>query len=377
MIEVRVERRIGAFRLDVDFTTDGAGVTALFGRSGAGKTSLVNTLAGLLTPERGRIVIDDMVLFDSSAGIDLPPERRRIGYVFQESRLFPHLSVRGNLEYGMKRVPLGERRMDLDQVTDVLGIGDLLSRRPRLLSGGERQRVALGRALLASPRILLMDEPLASLDAARKAEILPFIERLCDTFAVPIVYVTHAMDEIARLADTLVLMTEGRVAAVGGVEELTSRLDLRPLTGRYEAGSVIRALVTGEDAGFGLSQLEFAGGRLLVPHIGLPAGTPVRLRIRARDVSVALAPPKDISMLNVLPGTITEIGNAVGIEGGNGGGSVVDIHLDIGVPLWARISRKSMHDLGLDVGSKVFALIKGTSVDRRSLTRMKADTTAG
>ncbi len=377
MIEIDAARRLGDFALDVEFTTEGHGITALFGRSGAGKTSLVNMLAGLLRPERGRIVIDGTVLFDSAAGIDIAPHRRRLGYVFQQSRLFPHLTVRGNLEYGMSRVPRAERRVGFDEVVEMLGIGEHLARRPHGLSGGERQRVAIGRALLTSPRLLLMDEPLASLDAARKAEILPFIERLSDTFAVPIVYVTHAMDEIARLADTLVLMTEGRVAAVGGVEELTSRLDLRPLTGRYEAGSVIRALVTGEDAGFGLSELEFAGGRLLVPHIGLPTGTPVRLRIRARDVSVALAPPKDISMLNVLPGTITEIGDAMGIEGGNGGGSVVDIHLDIEVPLWARISRKSMHDLGLDVGSKVFALIKGTSVDHRSLTRMKAGPKAG
>lgn len=368
MIEVRVERRIGAFRLDVDFTTDGAGVTALFGRSGAGKTSLVNTLAGLLTPERGRIVIDDMVLFDSSAGIDLPPERRRIGYVFQESRLFPHLSVRGNLEYGMKRVPLGERRMDLDQVTDVLGIADLLSRRPRLLSGGERQRVALGRALLASPRILLMDEPLASLDTQRKDEILPFIERLRDSFALPIIYVSHAMDEIIRLADTMVLMSDGKVAAIGPVEELTSRLDLRPLTGRYEAGAVIATTVTGHDDEFDLTGLSFPGGELHVSRLNLEPGAEVRVRIRARDVSLALQPPTGISMLNVIEATVAEIGADVR----HTDRAAVDIRLDAGVPIWARISRKAMHELDIKLGKRVYALIKGSSIDRQTLMRRKA-----
>ncbi len=376
MIEINAARRLGDFALDIECKIEGHGITALFGRSGAGKTSLVNLLAGLLSPEHGRIAIDSTVLFDSTTGIDVAPERRRLGYVFQESRLFPHLTVRGNLEYGMKRVPQAERRVAFDEVIDMLGIGDHLERRPQGLSGGERQRVSIGRALLSSPRLLLMDEPLASLDTSRKAEILPFIERLNDSFQIPIVYVTHAMDEIVRLADTLVLMTKGRVAAVGGVEELTSRLDLRPLTGRYEAGSVIRAWVVGEDAVFGLSELEFPGGRLLVPHVGLPNGTPVRLRIRARDVSVAMTPPRNTSLQNVLPGTVTEISETVGRERTGGGAAEVDIRLDIGVPLWARISRKAMHDLAIEVGSEVFALVKGTSVNRQSLMRAR-DRTAG
>jgi molybdate transport system ATP-binding protein len=204
MIRVDVARAYPAFRVETAFEADSEGITALFGRSGAGKTSLVNMLAGLLRPDRGRIELDGTVLFDSAKGIDLPPERRRLGYVFQESRLFPHMSVRANLTYGMRRTPPAQRRIGPDEVVEVLGIGHLLDRRPRQLSGGERQRVALGRALLASPRLLLMDEPLASLDAARKAEILPFIERMRDAFAVPVVYVTHAMDEIVRPAGKLV-----------------------------------------------------------------------------------------------------------------------------------------------------------------------------
>ena len=367
MIEVDVAGRIGAFGLDARFVSDSRGITALFGRSGAGKTTLVNMLAGLLTPERGRIAVDGTVLFDSDAGINIPPERRRIGYVFQESRLFPHLSVRGNLEYGMKRVAVGERRIDFGQVSEMLGIGGLLERRPHHLSGGERQRVALGRALLASPRILLMDEPLASLDAPRKEEILPFIERLRDNFAVPIVYVSHAMEEIIRLADTMVLMSDGAVAAVGSVEDLTSRLDLRPLTGRYEAGAVIATTVAGHDQTFELTQLAFPGGTLNIARLDLDIGAEVRVRIRARDVSLALNRPGDISMLNAIPATVREIGADVD----SAARADVDIRLDIGVPLWARITRKALHDMELKPGARVYALIKGSSIDRQSLKRRK------
>jgi molybdate transport system ATP-binding protein len=368
MIEVDVRRRVGEFSIDAKFVSESGGITALFGRSGAGKTTLVNMLAGLVKPDNGRIAVDGRVLFDSASGIDLAPEARRLGYVFQESRLFPHLSVRANLEYGMKRAPADERRIGLDAVTEVLGIGGLLARRPHHLSGGERQRVALGRALLASPRLLLMDEPLASLDAPRKAEILPFIERLRDRFQVPIVYVSHAMDEIVRLADTLVLMSEGSIAAVGPVEVLTSRLDLRPLTGRYEAGSVIAATVAGHDSEFGLTRLAFAGGTLTVPRLDAPEGQEIRVRIRARDVSLALTRPEGLSIQNVLPGTVMEIGAEIDERLF----SDLDIRIDIGVPLWVRISRKAVAELGIAEGRKVFALIKGTSIDRQSMMRRRA-----
>ena len=267
MISVDITRRLGSFTLATKFETSTRGITAIFGRSGAGKTSIVNVLAGLLQPHSGRIEIDGHVLLDTAKQINVPPEKRRLGYVFQESRLFPHYSVRRNLTYGMRRTPEAERRVDFNDVVRVLGIEALLDRKPRSLSGGERQRVALGRALLASPNLLLMDEPLASLDAPRKQEILPFIERLRDHFDIPIVYVSHDMDEIIRLADTLILIDEGRVAALGSVEDLTSRLDLRPLTGRYEAGSVVAAEVTGHDDEFGLTELSFAGGRFRLPRI--------------------------------------------------------------------------------------------------------------
>ena len=365
MIEVDIEKHLGGFELAAQFATRAAGITAIFGRSGAGKTSVINALAGLLRPDRGTIKVGGEILFSSEAGIDRRPEQRRLGYVFQDALIFPHYTVRGNLRYGMKRGPAADPTLSFDAVVELLRLEPLLERRPRDLSGGEKQRVAIGRALLAAPRLLLMDEPLASLDLAHRAEILPFIEQLRDRMRIPIVYVSHTMEEIVRLADTLVLMSEGRVAAVGPVEELSSRLDLRPLTGRFEAGAVIRASVAGNDLVFGLSELAFPGGRLRVPHLGLPLGTPVRARIRARDVSLALAPPSGISILNVFAARVVEIAEDTG--------PMVDVRLDIGtaqrpVPLWARITRRSTHELALAIGKPVYALVKSVALDRMSFS---------
>jgi molybdate transport system ATP-binding protein len=365
MIEVAVEKRLGAFALDARFTAPESGITALFGRSGAGKTSLVNALAGLMRPDRGRILVAGQALFDSERGVDLPPERRRLGYVFQEGRLFPHYSVRGNLLYGRKRA-VPEDGPGFETVVELLGIGDLLERRPVDLSGGEKQRVAIGRALLASPRLLLMDEPLASLDAPRKAEILPFIERLRDELKLPVFYVSHEMEEIIRLADLLVLLDGGKVAAVGPVEDLTSRLDLWPLTGRYEAGSVIRTTLRGHDATFGLSELAFPGGRLRVSKIEMPLGTPIRVRIRARDVVLATERPAHLSIRNAFAGTVFEVAP--------GRGPQIDLKLDIGTPqfplmLLARITLRAFQELQLAPGKPIFALVKTVSFDRHSFGR--------
>ncbi len=365
MIEIDVEKRLGAFLLDARFAAPATGITALFGRSGAGKTTLVNLLAGLARPDRGRIAVGGEVLFSAEEGIDVPPERRRLGYVFQEGRLFPHYSVHGNLTYGRRRGTRGGA-IGFDAVVALLGLGALLDRRPGDLSGGEKQRVAIGRALLAEPRLLLMDEPLASLDAPRKAEILPFIEKLRDELHLPVIYVSHAMEEIVRLADTLVLMSEGRIAAVGPVEELTSRLDLRPLTGRYEAGAVIRATVAGHDVTYGLSELAFPGGRLRVSHVALPLGTPVRARIRARDVALATTRPIGISFRNIFAARVTEVAPERA--------PIVDVRLDIGTPaqpvaLWARVTARAAHELGLTPGREVFALVKTVALDRASYGR--------
>ena len=369
MIEVAVEKRLGGFSLDAKFASPAHGITALFGRSGAGKTSLVNALAGLLRPDRGRIVVRGEVLFDSERGIDVAPERRRLGYVFQDALLFPHYTVRGNLSYG-RRAGAGAGEVDFDAVVALLGIEALLDRRPGALSGGEKQRVALGRALLAGPRLLLMDEPLAALDQARKAEIMTFIERLRDELRIPIVYVTHAMDEIVRLADTLVLMSDGHVAAVGSVEDLTSRLDLRPLTGRFEAGAVIRAEVAAHDAEGGLTRVAFPGGALNLARLDLPVGAKVRVRVRARDVVLSLGAPHHLSIRNSPAGPCR--GDRAGARARrrhpprhrHGGRPVM---------LWARITQRARAELGLAVGSPVHALVKTVALDRSSFARHEPD----
>jgi molybdate transport system ATP-binding protein len=359
MLEVDVTVRRGAFLCEARFASD-APIVALFGRSGAGKSTLVHAIAGIVRPERGRIVIGGRTLFDSAAGVDLAPEKRRVGYVFQDGLLFPHLSVRANLAYGEGLLAPGERAVDHARVVALLGLERLLDRRPATLSGGERQRVAIGRALLASPRVLLMDEPLASLDGPRKAEILSYVELLRDEWRLPIVYVSHAIEEVTRLADHLVLLTEGRVAAEGPVAELMRRRDLAPLTGRFEAGAVIEARVVSQDEAFGLATLAFEGGSLVVPNVDALPGEPVRVRVRARDVALALEPPRQASYQNVLPGTVAAIDAQFG--------ALVEVTVAMGtVALVARVTRKAVSDLGLAPGHPVFALVKAVSIDRHAV----------
>jgi molybdate transport system ATP-binding protein len=359
MLEVDVEQQLGGFRLRAKFAS-AAPVLALFGRSGSGKSSLVNLLAGIARPRRGRIALNEVLLLDSARGIDIPPEQRRIGYVFQDGMLFPHLSVRRNLEYGEKRVAPADRYIDRDKVIALLGLEELLERRPANLSGGEKQRVAIGRALLASPRLLLLDEPLASLDSTRKSEILQYIELLRDEFRIPIVFVSHAVEEVTRLADEIVLLDRGLVSATGSVEAIMGRLDLKPLTGRYEAGAVIEAIVASHDIANDLVSLAFNGGNFIVPGVSALVGERVRLRVRARDVSIATARPDGISILNTLAGTVIEIGNE--------GGAIVDVRIRIGeAVLIARITRYSAQQLSLAVGLPVYALVKAISLDRHSV----------
>jgi molybdate transport system ATP-binding protein len=359
MLEFDARCRIGAFALDARFSTSG-GVTALFGRSGAGKSTVLNLIAGLARPLSGRISVQERTLYDSAAGIELPPHARRVGYVFQEGRLLPHLTVRHNLTYG--RFFANGRRavLDFGHAIELLGLGHLLERRPAALSGGEKQRVAIGRALLANPEVLLLDEPLASLDAPRKAEILYYVERLRDEVKVPIVYVSHSLDEVVRLADSMVLLSEGKVLATGAVRDMMSRVELRPYLGRHEGGAVIEARVATQDLESGLARLEFGGGALEVPDVEALPGERVRIRVRARDVSIALARPAGLSIRNVLAGTVVELGGE--------DGSSLDVRLDLrGTALLARITRQSATDLGLRPGLAVFALIKAVSIDRRSV----------
>ncbi|HLQ02950.1 MAG TPA: molybdenum ABC transporter ATP-binding protein, partial [Burkholderiales bacterium] len=306
-LTVDVEQRLGAFRLKSAFEA-GEGVTALFGRSGAGKTSVVNAIAGILRPDRGRIAFDGEVLFDSERGIDVATPRRRIGYVFQEGRLFPHLNVRQNLRYARLFSPEARHSDRFERIVELLGLAQLLERRPGNLSGGEKQRVAIGRALLSNPRLLLMDEPLASLDAHRRNEILQYIELMRDEVKIPIIYVSHAVEEVVRLADTIVLLSAGEVAAVGTAEEVMGRTDLRPAAGTFEGGAVIDARVVEQDMQYDLTTLAFDGGTLTVTDVDALVGEPVRVRIRARDVSIALERPQRISIQNVLGGRIAAVG---------------------------------------------------------------------
>jgi len=360
MLEVDVHHRAGGFALDVGVSA-GDGVTALFGRSGAGKSTLVGMIAGLVRPARGRIVLNDRVLFDSEKAINLPARRRRVGVVFQEARLFPHLSVRRNLLYGQWA---GGRRNapDLGAVCGLLGIQDMLDRSPDTLSGGEAQRVAIGRALLSAPDILLLDEPLSQLDGARRADILPWLDRLAHEAGTPIIYVSHAFDEITRLADNLIVISDGGVLASGPVEEVISRIDLGPATGRHEAGSLLRGEISSHDETYGLTTLSLNGADLTVPAIAGPAGTPVRLRIRARDVVLALERPSKISVRNIIAVTIAEIAFEEG--------PFAEVLTRVGDQnLRARITRRSAAELGLAPGVNAYALIKSVAFVRRTLAR--------
>ena len=346
--------RRGAFTLEAAFEA-GPGLTALFGRSGSGKTTLIDLIAGLARPDRGRIIAEGTTLVDSAARIFLPPHRRRVGVVFQDARLFPHLSVRTNLGYG--RV-FGGRAADpagFAAVTEMLGIGHLLDRRPAGLSGGERQRVAIGRALLAKPRLLLMDEPLAALDEARKAEILPYIERLRDEAGVPIVYVSHAVAEVARLATTVIVLEAGRVAASGPAEAILRRADLVPVHAA-EAGALLDMVVAETDPETGLTRLTGRAGQLLVP--GLPAhppGTRLRVRIPARDVLVATEPPRGLSARNILPGHVFALTPS---------GAEVSVDIDCnGALIAARVTAAASLELGLAPGRSVHAVIKSAAFD--------------
>lgn len=357
-LEVDVALSRPPFELEASFRT-GPGVTALFGRSGSGKTTLVNMVAGLVRPDRGRILVDGRALFDSAARIDLPSHRRRVGYVFQESRLFPHLTVRQNLLYGSWFRGQSFRLGSIDQIVELLGIGDLLMRRPATLSGGEKQRVSIGRAVLSDPAMLLMDEPLASLDEARKGEILPYLERLRDQLDLPILYVSHSVPEVVRLASTMIVLSAGKVLASGPVEEVMGRPELFPAAGRYEAGSVLDARVVAHDAEFGLTELETAGGMLRVPRLDNAVGSRLRVLIRARDVMIATERPHQISALNILAGRIVALQDD--------GRPIGEATIAVGEgAIRARITRRSMSQLGLVPGREVFAVVKTVAIDHKS-----------
>jgi molybdate transport system ATP-binding protein len=355
--EVRMRHRQGDFLLDVEFSF-GAGVTALFGPSGAGKSTVINGIAGLIRPDDGRVTLDGVELFDSARGVSVPVHKRRIGVVFQDTRLFPHLSVRNNLLFGWRRVDERAPDSEIERIIAMLGLEPMLDRKPHTLSGGERSRVALGRALLMNPRLLLLDEPLAALDASRKAEIFPYFERLHDETKIPVLYVSHSTDEVARLADHVVLIREGRIAAQGSIFDITSRLDLATGVDRLLPGTVLDAVVVRHD-GTGLSELAFAGQTLIVPKVARDPGAHVRIRIDAQDVMLALAEPQQVSANNVLAATVAAVRT-------DGPGPEADVQLAIGdARLLARITKRSAARLALQQGTHVFAVIKSVTVGGR------------
>jgi len=342
------------FTLDVDLDLPGRGVTALFGHSGSGKTTLLRCLAGLERHSIGSLRFKGEVWQDSASGIFRPTHQRPLGYVFQEASLFAHLSVQKNLDYGRKRVN-GGHKVSLDHAVELLGISHLLDRMPDRLSGGERQRVAIARALATSPELLLMDEPLAALDLKRKNEILPYLERLHDALDIPVCYVSHSPDEVARLADHVVLLAEGRVVAAGGLRETLARLDL-PTAFSEDAGVVIEAVVADHDPAYHLTRLDFPGGSVVVARRQESLGRRLRFRVHARDVSLTLTRAEGTSIANLLPATVTEIADA-------DTPAHVLVRLDAGgTPLIARITRRSLDHLGVRPGQSLWTQIKAVAL---------------
>ncbi len=351
------------FRLDVDLNTPDTGVTGVFGPSGAGKTTLLKVVAGLLRPDFVRIQVGSTVLCDTQHGAWVPPEQRRIGYVFQDTRLFPHLNVKGNLMFGRRFNPPPESKaLEFDAIVALLDLSKLLTRSVISLSGGEKQRVAIGRALLANPRLLLLDEPLAALDADRKSEILPYLEGLRHSLDLPILYVSHSLGEIRRLATWLAVMNGGEIKAFGSVEDITGQMDLTPLAEGGDTGTVLAATVSGHEKAHGLTRLSASGQTLMVTRLDLAEGTHVRVQVRPQDVALALEQPENLSVLNILEGTITSI-----LESPRR--PVVDVQVNIGsakrpVQLWVQITRLASERLALQTGMPVYALIKAVSLDR-------------
>jgi molybdate transport system ATP-binding protein len=360
-LQVDIAHRYGDFRLSVGFEVEG-GITALFGRSGAGKTSVIDAIAGLLRPDEGRIALGGEVLFDSARGVFVPPAKRRLGYVFQDARLFPHLDVTQNLTFGTRYAPRDAAGPTFDDVVELLGLRQLLARKPGGLSGGERQRVALGRALLSRPRMLLMDEPLASLDGPRKQEILPYFERLRDgPLRLPILYVSHAVDEVARLADTLVLLQEGEVRAEGPLMDVLADPAAVPLLGVREAGAVLEAEVVFH-ADDGLTTLRIDAGELELPGVQAETGSRVRLRVLAQDVILSLSRPEGLSSVNVLPVTVEQV------HPGDGPGAAIALRAGRD-RLLARVTARAVAELRLRPGLSCYAILKATTVAPGSIGR--------
>ena len=354
-LSVQIEHRLGDFSLNAAFEA-GPGVTALFGPSGSGKSSIANVIAGIAHVDAGRVTLKDTILCDTKAGVFVPPHRRRVGYVFQDGRLFPHMTVEGNIRFAMRFI---QTRQDPSDVIGLLGIEPLMSRRPGSLSGGEKQRVALARALMSDPEILIMDEPLAALDEPRKEEILPYLERLRDQSDTPILYISHSVAEIARLADQMVILRNGQVVCQGPTAEILSDPMAMPFVGVREAGSILQATVV-EHGADGLSRLAISAGDLVLPGVTAPLNSRIRIRVLAQDVLLSLRQPKGLSSRNILPVEVTAV------RMGDGPGAAVSLRAGED-HLLARITARAAHELNLAPGVACFAVLKATAVAKGSI----------
>jgi molybdate transport system ATP-binding protein len=355
MLSVQLAKQRGDFRLELAFEAPASGLIALFGRSGCGKSTALNLIAGLLPADSGRIELGGHTLYDAARGIDVPAERRGIGYVFQDARLFPHLDVLANLRYGAKRAAASARGIDFDEVIELLGLQSLLPRRTHQLSGGERQRVAFGRALLRQPRLMLLDEPLAALDAARREELLPYLERLRDRLAVPIVYVSHQFEEVLRLATHVVLLETGSVRAQGDIASVSRRSELRAIVGPELVGAVVEGRVDAVDPATGLAELTVAAGRMHVEADGLSPGQIIRIQLLARDLILATEPPRGLSVRNRLAGTI------VALAADDTRAQLLEVDIG-GATVLVRVTNAACAELRLQVGCPVWVLVKAASL---------------
>ena len=359
---LKYQQKLGETEFDVDLTLPSQGITAIFGRSGAGKTSLINAISGLKNPDSGQIKVSGKTLFDSARGIDLPVHKRQVGYVFQESRLFPHMKVSSNLKYGVKTPD----QKHFDQVVGLLSLEALLDRYPAKLSGGEKQRVAIGRALLSKPSILLMDEPLASLDLPRKREVMPFLENLSENVKIPIVYVTHSLNEILRLSNYLVILDQGKVLSAGQTEQVWASRAMRPWQSFSDQSSLFEAKIVEHNDDYALSKLALGDTTSLwVQQVDNPIDASVRLQIRANDVSLSLQQPQSTSIRNILPAIIRRVETQQ--HGHNKQSVAVELELESGCYLWATITLWALDELSLTIGQRVFAQIKGVSVAQRDI----------
>ncbi|EJL85824.1 molybdenum ABC transporter ATP-binding protein ModC [Pantoea sp. BIGb0393] len=350
MLHLHISQQLGDHLLDVNVNIPASGITAIFGVSGAGKTSLINAIGGLTQPQSGRIELNDRLLFDSASRVNLPPEKRRIGYVFQDARLFPHYRVRGNLQYGMAP----SMKSQFNALVALLGLESLLTRYPASLSGGEKQRVAIGRALLTAPDILLMDEPLASLDLPRKRELMPYLQKLAKQVDIPIMYVSHSLDEILQLADNVLVLDAGQVKAFGSLEKVWSSTAMRPWLPLAERTSVLRVQVLEQHPDYPMTALSLGDQHIWVSRVNQPLKTPLRIRIASADVSLALQPPHNTSIRNILPAQVVEL---LEID------DQVEVKLRIGISeLWARISPWARDELGIRPDQWLYAQIKSVSI---------------